>query len=172
MFQAGNSSLTLTVLSISAMEEKSRPSGQAPADHKSELETETAVEDSSADFPAIPENEFQAAAAPRLKNEKTPMDADARTKGVSGLLAESAGIRPYYPLGARLRGEEGIVKVEVCVDPRGEVLDCAVAESSGYTALDNAALKAVKHAHFVSAGLFALKNKHKTTLTFRFDLVD
>jgi len=183
LFQAGNSSLTLTSLSIAAPgEEQSQPDPQ-PADRKSELEMESAnwpdqseaediLEKSADDFPAIPAEKPSAIAEAKPKNQKTPVDADASLKGVSGLMAESAGIRPYYPLAARLRGEEGVVKVEVCVGAKGQLLDCALAKSSGFSALDNAALKAVKCAHFTSASALPLPKNNKAVLTFRFDLVD
>ena len=38
--------------------------------------------------------------------------------------------------------------------------------------LDNAALKAVKCAHFISASALPLQKNNKAVLTFRFDLVD
>jgi TonB family protein len=186
LFQTGNSSLTLTALSISAPEEEQSQTYRKTAERKSALEIESAdrddlpeepeVESAAADdpddFPAIPEKKPAAPAAPKPANRQAPVDADARLKGVSGIPAESAGIRPYYPLGARLRGEEGIVKVEVCVGSSGQVLDCALAKSSGYSALDDAALKAVKSARFISAKALPLQNENKTVLTFRFDLVN
>lgn len=163
LFQAGNSAFTLTALSISM------PDKELPPD-ESDLGNE--AEDETGDFPVIPAKKPSATAAPKHQKRPAPMDADARTKGVFSGLSESAGIRPYYPLGARVRGEEGIVKVEVCVGMDGHVLDCAVAKSSGYPALDDAALTAVKQARFVSAKSLPIKHESRTILTFRFDLVD
>jgi len=37
--------------------------------------------------------------------------------------------------------QEGLVRVSVCVQPDGRVTDVALAESSGYRLLDEAALK-------------------------------
>lgn len=166
MFQAGNSSLTLTSLSVSA------PVEEQPVDRESRLETQTDETESPDDLPVVPEKKPLPAAPRKQTNLKAPIDADARTKGIAAGLAGNAGIRPYYPLGARLRGEEGVVKVEVCVGSNGHVLDCAVAKSSGFAALDNAALAAVKRARFISTKCQAIKNESKTLLTFRFDLVD
>lgn len=186
LFQAGNSSLTLTALSISAPDEKHSQIHRQSADRKSELEVESnsrddlpdepevesAAEDSPDDFPEIPDKKLSATALPKPQNQKIPIDADARTKGVSGILAESTGIRPYYPLGARLRGEEGVVKVKVCVNANGCALNCDVVKSSGFMTLDDAALAAVKRARFVTASGTAPAKDSKTVLTFRFDLVD
>lgn len=185
MFQAGNSALTLTSLSVSMPDKEWSKTSQSSAERESELKIKsdetnnrddvsdkTEEESNPDDFSVVTEKESLPTSAPKHKNQKMSVDADARTKGVSAGLSESAGIRPYYPLGARLRGEEGIVKVEVWIGSNGQVLDCAVVKSSGYPTLDNAALKAVKLAHFISAKSQAIKNQSKTVLAFRFALVD
>jgi TonB family protein len=60
------------------------------------------------------------------------------------------GLRPpQYPLLARLRGEEGSVEIGVRVGPGGRLLGSRVLSSSGFVALDRAALKAVRRARFV-----------------------
>lgn len=186
IFQGGNSALTLTSLSISAPAAETIPVDRHPGKHEPDMssesdlmddvpaepEEEAAPEETPDDFPILPAREPAVAASPGTPDPKTHVDADARAKGVSGLLADSAGIHPFYPLGARLRGEEGVVKVKVCVGSNGKVMDCAVAKSSGYSALDDAALKAVKYAHFTSAKSYPLQTENKTVLTIRFDLVD
>ncbi|MFA7159846.1 MAG: TonB family protein [Kiritimatiellia bacterium] len=185
MFQSGNSALTLTALSVSAPADEASQSSRAP-DRKEEPEPapeadlvvhdesdlESMLEDAPEDFPAIPQKMFEPAAEPKSEKKNMSADADSNLKGVSGISAESAGIRPFYPLAARLRGEEGVVKVEVCVGTKGQVLECALAKSSGFSALDKAALKAVKGAHFISANALPIRQAGKTLLTFRFDLVD
>ena len=165
LFQAGNSALTLTSLSISAPDKEQTVYEQDQAEEEEE--------DNTGDIPVVPQKKQSKTIVPKHEDRQVALDADARTKGVSAVSsAESAGIRPYYPLGARLRGEQGVVKVEVCVGSNGQVLDCAIAKSSGHPALDDAALKAVKLARFISAKCQALKNRNKTVLTFRFALVD
>lgn len=57
-------------------------------------------------------------------------------------------IRPAYPREARQRGEQGRVLVEVRIDELGRVDAVAVVESSGFAALDAAAVKAVRTAKF------------------------
>ena len=51
---------------------------------------------------------------------------------------------PDYPRVAQRRGYEGTVFVEVFVDTKGQVKDFRLAESSGYSLLDKAALASVK----------------------------
>jgi len=51
---------------------------------------------------------------------------------------------PTYPIDARRRREQGVVKLMVLVGPDGKVSDIRLASSSGSDALDRAALGAVK----------------------------
>jgi len=175
LFQAGNSSLTLTSLAVS------QPAGDQPenvAAQKQETENKDAVviedneENSTDDLLDIHDKKSAPVSTQKPQNQRTPIDADAHLKGIAGGRAGNSEIRPYYPLGARLRGEEGVVKVEVCVGVNGHAFNCAVVKSSGFMALDDAALAAVKHARFVTASGTAPSKDSKTVLTFRFDIVD
>ena len=56
--------------------------------------------------------------------------------------------RPNYPEASRRRGEQGVVRVELLVDPNGRVVDVRVLESSGFSALDAEAIKAVRDWRF------------------------
>lgn len=56
--------------------------------------------------------------------------------------------KPSYPRLAKQRGWEGKVALKVRVSPEGDVLDIEIEQSSGYSILDWAALKAVKRWHF------------------------
>ena len=60
-------------------------------------------------------------------------------------------LRPKYPAASRRRGEQGEVKLEIDVSGKGAVVDAKVAESSGYPALDKAAVEAVMSADFEPA---------------------
>ena len=60
-------------------------------------------------------------------------------------------IRPDYPKGARQRGEQGDVILEIRVNAEGTVDDVRVATSSGFAELDEAAVKAAKAAKFSPA---------------------
>ena len=81
-------------------------------------------------------------------------------------------IRPYYPLGARLRGEEGAVTVRVWVKPSGRVSRSEVIRSSGFPALDEAAVDAARRARYVSTRPGAWSAEAETTMTFRFRLAE
>lgn len=60
-------------------------------------------------------------------------------------------IRPDYPKGARQRGEQGDVILEIRVNAEGTVDDVKVATSSGFAELDEAAVKAARTAKFSPA---------------------
>lgn len=60
-------------------------------------------------------------------------------------------IRPDYPKGARQRGEQGDVVLEIRVNAEGLVDAVKVAASSGFAELDEAAVKAAKAAKFSPA---------------------
>ena len=78
-------------------------------------------------------------------------------------------IRPDYPRGARQRGEQGNVVLEIAVAADGSVASVAVATSSGFAALDAAAVKAVKSASFSPAksGDEAVASTARLTLAFK-----
>ena len=55
---------------------------------------------------------------------------------------------PRYPDRARTLNQEGVVKVRIKLDHRGDPLDVSVLASSGYALLDHAALKAARKWRF------------------------
>jgi periplasmic protein TonB len=99
-------------------------------------------------------------------------NADALDKGVQGGAYPAVGIRPVYPLGPRMRGEEGTVTLQAQVDASGSARTVTVSKSSGYSGLDNAAAKAVKKARFVPASRDGKPQDSETVLTVRFQLVE
>ena len=76
---------------------------------------------------------------------------------------------PHYPPGARRRGYEGTVMMEVLVDRQGKVREMRLFESSGYDILDRAAMRAVKGWVFEPArqGEEVVEMWVKVPLTFR-----
>ena len=60
-------------------------------------------------------------------------------------------IKPDYPKGARQRGEQGDVVVEIRVNAKGTVDAVTVAASSGFPELDEAAVRAARAAKFSPA---------------------
>lgn len=83
---------------------------------------------------------------PSVASDPAEGGAPMRSTEESDLLLTA--IRPRYPLGSRLRGEEGLVVVHAYLSPEGIVRNVDIAESSGYPALDEAARRAVRSARF------------------------
>ncbi|HBE76199.1 MAG TPA: hypothetical protein DDW65_00190 [Firmicutes bacterium] len=71
--------------------------------------------------------------------------------GVECAASVLRGIKPRYPAAARKAGWEGIVLVRVLVDSRGAASMVSIRESSGFPALDESALQAVKKWRFSPA---------------------
>ena len=55
---------------------------------------------------------------------------------------------PRYPTIARKRGQQGTVWVDVWLDEQGQQINCQLHQSSGYQALDKAAVQAVSQWRF------------------------
>lgn len=83
----------------------------------------------------------------------------------------STDIKPSYPIGARMRGEEGVVVVQIWIDAFSRAKKAEVLTSSGYPSLDRAALKALRKAHFRD-GTGSPVYSQETSITFRFRLTD
>ena len=72
----------------------------------------------------------------------TPAAPAARQARIDAQPRPKKTIKPEYPKGARLRGEQGDVVVELSIGETGEVLSATVAESCGFKELDAAAVRA------------------------------
>jgi protein TonB len=75
-----------------------------------------------------------------------------------------------YPLGARLRGEEGAVHILVFIDINGRINDLKISQSSGFAALDRAAERAVRRTRFEPATRRSQPVAGELTITIRFSL--
>lgn len=81
-------------------------------------------------------------------------DAAAKPKGETRQPRPSGGAfspQPAYPDLARKRGQEGVVSIRCHIDPSGKVINAAIAQSSGFRLLDEAALKSLRQWKFVPA---------------------
>jgi protein TonB len=96
----------------------------------------------------------------------------AAKAGLPNMPRLASYVHPVYPPGARQRGEEGVVTVRAVVTAQGQAQTAEVDRSSGFPALDQAALNAVRQAHFIPARQGRQAVESRTLLTFRFTLVD
>ena len=86
--------------------------------------------------------DVKAANAPPVAPRQARLDAPPKPR---------RNIRPDYPKGARQRGEQGDVVLEIRVNAEGKVDDVKVATSSGFAELDEAAIWAARAAKFSPA---------------------
>ncbi|MEI6809667.1 MAG: energy transducer TonB [bacterium] len=183
-FQQGESSLEFTLLSSELKQEAPQPVVPLPQpavhienpvpEAVSEIVPVSTNEQVQPDLEGIsalaPITQEVAAQGPDRQGENA--NADDLKKGVEGGAVPASVIRPVYPIGSRLRGEEGSVVMSVKVDVAGEVSGVMVIASSGYSGLDNAAEKAVKRTRFIPAQSDGKPREAEARLTVRFRLVD
>ena len=140
------------------LEVKEPPEKKAETEKKPENKPEK-----KPDAEKKPEPKPDAAApqsAPREAPKQARVDVQPRSK---------KKIKPVYPDGARRRGEEGDVVVEISVDENGDVADVKVVTSSGFKDLDEAARKAAKSAKFIPArrGSRPVASAGRLTISFK-----
>ena len=123
----------------------SPPQEETPPDVK--LEKRLPPDPSS---PKLPEPKEEASKLPSLQVSK-PFQSAPRQARLDAPPKPKRNIKPDYPKGARQRGEQGDVILEIRVNAEGTVDDVKVATSSGFAELDEAAVKAAKSAKFSPA---------------------
>ena len=149
-FQHGLSALPLTLVNMDPVE--------ARVEEKPQVLTEPAPS-STAEIPAP-------------QAQTVPADSDQAPKGVETAPSTASTIKPVYPLGSRLRGEEGRVVLKVRVDASGNALEVTVAQSSGHPALDQSARRALQMTRFVPAKTGDQSHAAETTVSISFKLTD
>lgn len=77
--------------------------------------------------------------------------ADRRPRGSRQRARPNGRLVPHYPTSSRRRGESGVVVVRVLIDAAGRPGSARVERSSGYPALDRAAMDTVARATFQPA---------------------
>lgn len=101
--------------------------------------------------------------------EHSPSAAHIIQKAVS---LQHMNVPPPYPSAARRRGMEGLVKINVFVDINGKVKEQQLVQSSGYSILDKAALKAVRKWNFSPGIKDGRASEMWITVPVRFQLID
>ena len=128
------------------LQQKVRPSvAEKPPEVKLE---KSSPPDPSA--PKFPEPQEETSKLPNIQTSK-PLQPAPRQARLDAPPRPKRNIRPDYPKGARQRGEQGDVILEIRVNAEGTVDDVKVATSSGFVELDEAAVRAAKAAKFSPA---------------------
>ena len=161
------------------------PSAASPSEQTRPPTPQTPPEVAVAERPPLPYDPGELK-FPEPKERRPEIKEDARPRQTASEAAQVAApaprqakveapprpkrtIRPDYPRGARQRGEQGDVVVEMTVGESGTVNGAKVVLSSGFAELDEAAVKAVKAAKFTPArsGDRAVSAVARLRLTFR-----
>jgi len=79
-------------------------------------------------------------------------------------------VHDYYPEQARRDGQEGRAQVKVCVGANGKIVSAETATTSGFPALDEAAIKVAKAARFKPATSEGKAVDSCATLPVKFEL--
>ena len=79
--------------------------------------------------------------------------------------------KPNYPAISRRKGEEGRVMLSVEIGPDGDIGEISIINTSGYSRLDMAAIKAAKKSIYNPAIVenIPVRSKKKIAITFRLD---
>lgn len=120
----------------------------------------------------MPEVQFDEPVMPPAEVASEPSE-NAIAATTAGAVAQDLKTRnrvePAYPSASRRAGEEGTVRLKVLVDEKGRPKDVAVATSSGFPRLDQAAMEAVRKWRFVAAtdGANPMSAWTQVAITFR-----
>ncbi len=156
------------------------PAPQEPPKPQEEKPPEPEMEKTETPLPPGPETAKLPEPEPERERMETPKPPPTPSPSPAPAVAPKQAkvdappkprksIRPEYPRGARQRGEQGDVVVEIRVSDRGSVDNVSVVASSGFPELDEAALRAAKAARFAPArsGKTPVSSTARLTLTFR-----
>lgn len=106
------------------------------------------------------------------RNSDSPVNSADGPQGVRDQPTVLSEIRPRYPFRARAGGQEGAVTVRVRVSAEGRMESAEVVRTSGFTALDEAAIGAINRARFAPAERGERRVAGEIDLTFEFRLKD
>jgi protein TonB len=119
----------------------------------------------------MPDLQFDEPVVAPVENTAPSENAIAATTAgaVAQDLKTSNRVEPTYPSASRRANEEGTVRLKVLVDEKGRPKDVAIATSSGFARLDQAAMEAVRKWRFVAAtnGANAISAWTQVAITFR-----
>ena len=119
---------------------------------------------------AEPEPERERMETPEIPPPSPPAPAVAPKQAkIDAPPKPHKAIKPDYPKGARQRGEQGDVVLEIRVNAAGIVDRVDIVSPSGFSELDEAAVRAARAARFTPAksGGSAVASTARLTLTFK-----
>jgi periplasmic protein TonB len=121
----------------------------------------------------MPEVQFDEPIVPPAETAMAPSENAISGTEATGAVAQDLKatnrVEPTYPSASRRAGEEGTVRLKVLVDEKGRPRDVALANSSGFARLDQAAMEAVRKWRFAAAtdGTNPISAWTQVAITFR-----
>ncbi len=108
-----------------------------------------AAPDKTIDAPILDPTDLKIDVAPDI-SDSPPVDSNPSDSAIPTVskLSVTSRIDPVYPASAQAAGQQGVVLLDVQVDPYGNVMNVSILQSSGFSELDAAAVQAVKRWHF------------------------
>ena len=100
----------------------------------------------------------------KIVNAPSPEKVTAATNDYSSLLAAAIAKYKQYPKIAQMCGWQGLIIIELQLNPQGGVIYSQIKKSSGYDVLDQEALEMIKRASPFPQPPEALRNKNFTVL--------
>lgn len=153
-----------------AMPEVEPPKPREEAPPEAERAEDPLPPDPTAPKLAEPELERERMETPEIPPPSPPAPAVAPKQAkIDAPPKPHKAIKPDYPKGARQRGEQGDVVLEIRVNAAGIVDRVDVVSPSGFPELDEAAVRAARAARFTPAksGGSAVASTARLTLTFK-----
>lgn len=153
-----------------AMPEVEPPKPREEAPPEAERAEDPLPPDPTATKLAEPEPERERMETPEIPPPSPPAPAVAPKQAkIDAPPKPHKAIKPDYPKGARQRGEQGDVVLEIRVNAAGIVDRVDVVSPSGFPELDEAAVRAARAARFTPAksGGSAVASTARLTLTFK-----
>ena len=153
-----------------AMPEVEPPKPREEAPPEAERAEDPLPPDPTAPKLAEPEPERERMEMPEIPPPSPPAPAVAPKQAkIDAPPKPHKAIKPDYPKGARQRGEQGDVVLEIRVNAAGIVDRVDVVSPSGFSELDEAAVRAARAARFTPAksGGSAVASTARLTLTFK-----
>lgn len=153
-----------------AMPEVEPPKPREEAPPEAERAEDPLPPDPTATKLAEPEPERERMETPEIPPPSPPAPAVAPKQAkIDAPPKPHKAIKPDYPKGARQRGEQGDVVLEIRVNAAGIVDRVDVVSPSGFPELDEAAVRAARTARFTPAksGGSAVASTARLTLTFK-----
>jgi protein TonB len=135
---------------------------QAPKQAAGEMET-------LAGEPEILEREVSAGAGVN----GSPSSVFSSLVGFRDVISEPrplSAIDPLFPIGSRIRGEQGDVRFQVWISANGRLERTQILQTSGYPSLDEAAERALKKTRFAPRQVNGSTVRGTLTITVRFRL--